>query len=371
MQQLLVTLLLACSALSALAEQGNTQVYIGTRAEGIYTTWLNTKSGELSKPELLVKLDKSSFLCIHPNQKTLYSCSNIDKETGAVSAFKITDNGELSDYGTEPINGKSLCHISLDATSRMLMGANYGQGSVISLSIKKDGSLGKLVSSHKHTGSSVHPSRQQAPHAHSIYSGPSNKFAYAPDLGTDKVMVYIIDPKSAILKPSGFAKSPAGAGPRHMKFSKNGAQAYVLNELTVSISIFDCNNTTGKLTLKKTVTTLPKNTDTEGITCSEIRVSKDGKFIYCANRDTAGKGRDSISVLAVDPEGALTRIQTISAEVRIPRNINLDPSGEWLLVAGQRSNTIPVFKIDTTTGKLSYTKYKVEVPAPMCIEFRE
>lgn len=371
MKQLLVTSLLVCSSLFASAEESKTQVYIGTRAEGIYTTWLDSNTGELSPAKLAVAVDGSSFIYIHPNQKFLYSCSNIDQQTGAVSAFKVSDDGALTGFGSEPIKGKSLCHISLDATSGMLMGANYGQGSVVSLSIKKDGSLGKFISLHEHTGSSVHPSRQKAPHAHSIYSGPSNKFAYAPDLGTDKVMIYSIDPTTAKLTPSGFATSPAGAGPRHMKFSKDGNSAYVLNELTVSISIFSRNSSTGELTLKETVSTLPEDADKKGITCSEIRVSKDGKFVYCANRDVAGKGRDSLSAFAVNEEGKLTHIQTIGAEVHIPRNINLDPSGQWLLVAGQKSNNLPIFKINPATGMLSYTQKKIDVPSPMCIEFRK
>jgi len=169
----------------------------------------------------------------------------------------------------------------------------------------------------------------------------------------------------------GSSKSPAGSGPRHMKFGKNGKQAYVLNELTVSISVFDQSPVSGKLTPKQLVSTLPEGADKTEMSCSEIRVSKDGKFIYCANRDLTEAGRDSISVFSVGIEGKITRIQTIGAEVWIPRNLNLDPSGKWLLVAGQKSNNVPVFKVDTSTGKLSFTGNKIEVPKAMCIEFSQ
>ena len=75
-------------------------------------------------------------------------------------------------------------------------------------------------------------------------------------------------------------------------------------------------------------------------------------------------------IAQVGDKGKITRLQTIAAEVWVPRNINLDPSGKWLIVAGQRSNDVPVFKIDTTSGKLSYTGNKVTVPKAMCIEFQ-
>ena len=371
-----ITTLLCSSALFASADkpsgdQKQTQVYIGTRSTGIYTTWLNTDTGTLSQPKLAAKINSSSFLAIHPNQKFLYSCANIDKTVGAVSCFQIKDDGALEAFGTEEINGKSLCHISLDSSSQVLMGANYSQGNVVSFPIQKNGSLGKLASFHQHEGASVHPRRQTKPHAHSIYHGPANQFAYAPDLGADRIFIYSIDPETAKLTPAGSAKAPEGAGPRHMKFSKDGKQAYVLNELTVSISIFDRDSTNGKLTLKETISTLPEDADKKGITCSEIRVSQDGKFVYCANRDVANKGRDSISAFSVTDTGTLTRIQTLPAESRIPRNINLDPSGKWLLVAGLKTNNIPVFKIDPTTGMLSYTGQQIEVPSSMCIEFRK
>jgi len=375
MKKLLIKALLFSMPLTATADEPesgeNTQVYIGTRAKGIYSTSLDTQTGTLSPPKIAAEVTGAGFLAIHPNQKFLYSTANIDKKTGAAASFKIGADGSLTELGKQDIKGRGLCHISLDATSGLLMGANYPEGNVVSLPIKKDGSLGELVSLQQHEGSSVNEKRQTSPHAHSIYPGPSNKFAYAPDLGIDKIMIYAIDSQTAKLTPSGSATAPAGAGPRHMKFGKNGKQAYVLNELTVSISIFDRDATTGKLTLKETVSTLPENSDQTGITCSEIRVSKDGQFVYCANRDVAGKGRDSISAFSVGDGGKITRIQTIGAEVWIPRNINLDPSGKWLLVAGQKSNNIPVFKVDTTTGKLSYTGNKIDVPAAMCIEFRK
>lgn len=371
MKQLLITILLGSSAFWAVAEDNKTQVYIGTHAQGIYTSWLDTNSGELSPAQLAIKVRGSSFLAIHPNQKYLYSCATIGTKIGGVSAFKIADDGALTEFGSQEINGKSLCHITLDATSRVLMGANYGQGNVVSLPIKQDGSIGKLVSFHQHTGASVHPTRQTRPHAHSIYPGPSNKFAYAPDLGTDQIMIYMIDSEKAKLTPSGFAKTPAGAGPRHMKFSKDGNHAYVLNELTASISIFTHDSTTGKLILKETISTLPEGSDQTGISCSEIRVSKDGQFVYCANRDVTGQGRDSISAFSASNKGKLTHIQSIGAEVWIPRNIHIDPSGEWLLVAGKKTNNVPVFQINPNTGILSYTGHKINVPAPMCIEFRK
>jgi 6-phosphogluconolactonase len=156
-----------------------------------------------------------------------------------------------------------------------------------------------------------------------------------------------------------------------MKFGNDGQLAYVLNELSVEISLFTRNPKTGKLTLQKTVSTLPQGVDKSDITCSEIQISHDGKYIYCANRDISNQGRDSLSVFSIQKGEDLALIQTIGAKVHIPRHINLDPSGKWLLVAGQQSNNVPVFHIDPTSGKLSFTGHQITVPKAMCVEFMQ
>lgn len=355
--------------LSTLTVFADTTIFVGTGDKGIYSCTLNQESGRLSQPVLAAEIRSSGFLAKHPKLPILYATGEPQKGVGSVASFIIGKNGVLKAQGEQPSKGGRLCHISLDASAAMLMGANYRDGYVISYPLGADGSIGKSVSKHIHQGSSVNPKRQTAPHAHSIYSGPDNRFAYAPDLGIDKVMIYKINPATAELTPAGSAASPAGAGPRHMKFGNDGKQAYVLNELTLSISVFDRDPATGMLSPVQVVSTLPEGEDKDQRSCSEIRISKDGKFIYCANRDLSEKGRDSLSVFKVGDGGKITRIQTIGAEVWVPRNINLDPSGKWLIVAGQRSDNVPVFKINSQSGQLSYTGNQVAVPKAMCIEF--
>lgn len=371
MKRFLTALLLSSSTLMATAADDSTRVYLGTRGGGVFTTELNNTTGALTPATLAGKVKDAGFICMHPSQQYLYSTAQLEDGQGAVFAWKIGDDGTLNKISEQGVGGKSLCHISLDASDRVLMGANYSEGKIVSLPVGKDGSLGKLASLHQHEGSSQHPDRQQQAHAHSIYHGPNNRFAYAVDLGMDKIITYAIDPESAKLTKVGATEARPGAGPRHMKFGKDGKQAYVLNELSVDISVYDRDPSSGQLSRKQVISTMPDGADKTKVTCSEIRVSKDGQFVYAANRDLTKQGRDSIAVFSVGEEGKLTRIQNIHAEVWIPRNINLDPSGQWLLVAGQRSNNVTVFRIDRTTGKLSFSGHHIEVPSAMCIEFRQ
>lgn len=345
----------------------NTPVYIGSRNEGISRVMLDEKTGEISNKTLAHKGRGMVFQAMSSDRKFLFSAQKVEGK-GGVASFKVTEEG-LMPISMQSYDGRGLCHISLDQTGKVLLGTEYGGGKVVSFLVGEDGKLSETVSLHQHEGSSVHPKRQKKAHAHSIYAGPDNRFAYAPDLGMDVVKFYQMNPATAELTDKGGFKLPPGSGPRHMKFGKDGKFAYILNELTTSISVFERNANSGELTIVETVRVLPEEEKGDEMTCSEILVSKDGKFIYTGNRDIAEQSRDSVSVLQVAQDGRLKLIQTEPAKVWIPRNINITPSGDWLLIAGQKANEVRSFRVDQTTGTLTSSDYQVQAELPMCIQF--
>ena len=350
------------TALLATTAQAST-VYFGThKSKGIYVADFDSTTGKLTTPKLAVEAESCGFIAIHPNKNFLYS-------SGA-SAFKINDNGSLTHLNTQTTDGGRACHVSIDQTGTCVMVAYYDGGAVASFQILEDGSLSEATSFFKHEGSGEQLKRQNKPHAHSIFTNPENTFAYASDLGIDKVMIYGLDPEAGTLSPSGFAEVPGGSmGPRHMKWAADGNYAYVLNELDLSISVFNPGPIKGSLEFIKTGSMLPDGADKERMTCAEIRIHPNGKFIYASNRDLEETGRDSISVFSRFEDG-FQRLETVSAEVWIPRNFNIDPTGKWMLVGGMKSNDVAIFRVDPATGLIRFTGDKVPFEGgPICIEF--
>jgi len=354
-------------ALAGFAFADSTVVFVGSGSDGIYTLKLDETSGALTDRQQPVKGNDMSFQELRSDGKVIFSTKSVEKAGGAAS-FSV-EGAKLTLLSEQSYEGRGLCHVSLDRKDGVLFGADYGGGKVVSFPVGQDGKIGPVASLFTHVGSSVNPQRQKEPHAHSVFVGPDNKFAYAPDLGMDQVKFYSFDATSAVMKDEGGFAVPAGSGCRHMKFGKEGQFAYVLNEFNLTVTTFARSNKTGRLTQLKTVSVLPKGGDASEMSCSEIRVSQDGKFLYTANRDLTEKKRDSVSVLKVGAEGALDHVQTAPAEVWIPRNINLSPSGDWLLVAGQNSHEVTSHKVDQKTGKLTFSGHRVEVPTAMCINF--
>ena len=94
-------------------------------------------------------------------------------------------------------------------------------------------------------------------------------------------------------------------------------------------------------------------------------ISKDGRFVYFANRDN-----NFLYSFSADPKtGALTPMVRSNCGGRTPRNFTLDPTERWMLVANQDSNVISVFARDPETGKLADQGKNYDAAAPMCILF--
>ncbi len=155
--------------------------------------------------------------------------------------------------------------------------ANFMSGSVCVLPVRDDGSLGEASDFIQHQGSSVDPARQKGPHAHSVTLDAANRFAFVPDLGLDKLMVYRFDPKRGRLEANAvpWIKTKPGAGPRHISFHPGGRFAYLINELDSTMSALSYDGRAGTFEHLQTVPTLPEGFGGES-SCADIQVSPSG-----------------------------------------------------------------------------------------------
>jgi 6-phosphogluconolactonase len=254
----------------------------------------------------------------------------------------------------------------LDRTGKWLFAANYAGGSLAVFPVHADGSLGAASTFIQHKGSSVDPARQTAPHAHSVYVSPDNRFLLAGDLGLDHVMVYRFDAAKGTLTPNRppFAALAPGSGPRHLAFAKDGKFVYVLSEMAATVTAFRYDAGAGRLEQTQSISMLPADY-TGAKSGAEIFVHPSGKFLYASNR-----GHDTIAIFRIDPvSGALTAAGQVSTQGKTPRNFAIDPTGGFLLAANQDSGSIVVFRIDQSTGALTPTGDVLKVPAPVCLVF--
>ena len=351
-------------------------IFIGTstspNSQGIYFTRMDSKTGELSPPQLAAEAKNPNFLAFHPNKKFLYACAELadaaGTKSGGVSAFSVDGaTFKLTLLNQQPSGGRGPCYVSVDKTGKNVLVANFGSGSVACLPIGEDGKMREPSSVIQHEGGSkVVEKRQDGPHAHWINTDANNRFALAADLGLDKVMVYKFDPAKGTLTandpPAGIA--PAGAGPRHIAWHPSQKIVYVINELGNTVTAFHYDAERGTMTEFQTVPSLPADYKQPGNTTAEVVVHPNGKFLYGSNR-----GHNSIALFTIATDGKLTPRGHTSTQGEVPRNFVIDPSGQFLLAANQKSGSIVVFKINSESGELTPTGSKIEVAAPVCLRF--
>jgi 6-phosphogluconolactonase len=355
-------------------------VFVGTytnktASKGIYAYRLDPGIGKLTSLGLAAESEDPSFLAVHPSGKYLYAVNEVDhfgaQKSGAVSAFSIDPrNGKLTLLNQVATQGAGPCHISLDKSGKYAFVANYDGGSIAVFPIGEDGSLASAAAFVQHSGSSVDKERQQGPHAHWIGTSPDNRFALVADLGLDEILLYHFNAAKGALTPGNppDVKVTPGAGPRHLAFHPNGKFAYVLSEMESSVTAFAYKASNGSLSPLQTISTFSilRKDQSGPKEAAEIAVHPNGRFLYASNR----AGIDTISTFSIDPaKGTLKLRDEYPTMGKTPRNFAIDPTGKFLLAANQESNTIVIFRIDSTTGALTPTGEIAEAPAPVCITF--
>lgn len=346
-------------------------IYLGTYtktgpARGIYTVRLDGDQGTLSKPELAAEAVDPAWVVLTPDRRFLYT---IHGSTAQARGFAVdASTGALRPL-PEPAapSANPPSHLAIDATGRVLLAANYREGYVAAAAIGPDGSLGspQVI---RHEGRGPNPERQEKPHVHSVTLSPDNRHVLVADLGLDRVFTYALDTVHARLTPGPVASAsvPAGAGPRHAKFSADGRHLHVVNEMGGSVTTFAYDPARGALTPGQTVPTLPA--DYTGLKWNaEIRVHPNGRFVYASNR-----AHDSLAVFATTAgSGELSLVEIVPAGGKTPRNFALSPDGKWLVCAYQDAPLLTVFAVDPATGRLRPHGRPVEAPPSVCVLFRD
>src|SRR6185369_1719886 len=351
---------------------------------GILRFRIDRTTGAMT-PIGVVEMDVSpSSLAINGTGTRLYSANETDRvgddKQGSISAFAVNRaDGRLELLNTVRSGGAGPTYVSVHPGGRHLLVANYFGGSVAVLPIQADGRLGD-ASDVKVAGGTIGPTRAtHAPtgsfaisghdrtHAHMILADPSERFVLHADLGQDKIFIWRFEKEHGLLVPNDppWVSLPPGDGPRHFQFHPNGRWFYSIQEEGSTIELFDYDATSGRLTARQTISTLPPGFAGTNF-CSEILVSADGRYVYAGNRL-----HDSIAIFSVGSGGHLTFVCEEWTRGSYPRSFAFDPTGQFLYCCNQRGDAITVFRVDIATGALSFTGYYAAVGNPSSIVFLE
>lgn len=331
----------------------------GGIGHGIYTVQLNTDTGELIKVHT-EKARNPSYLAISDDNQFLYCNTELDEsENPKVRAYKINTDFSLKFINEQSISGGYPCHLITHGNSILV--ACYATGNIIQFPLDASGILMEAQKEYYHKGSSINKSRQEAPHAHQIATHPNKKDIYVCDLGIDRIKAYHFQCTELVPNEKMDCEVSKGGGPRHLTFDQEGRFAYVINELTGTISVL--HNKKNRFEEIKTYSTLPANFK-EVPSASAIRIHPNGKYLYAANRTLK-----AITIFRI-VENTLQTIDYKYTKGEELREFNITPDGNWLIACHQNSHDTVVYKIQED-GRLVETYRTNEMLSPVCIVFQK
>ncbi|WP_170179735.1 lactonase family protein [Flavivirga rizhaonensis] len=308
-----------------------------------------------------LKSKNAAYIALNEEKNLLYSFQEVTKEKNPkLCTYSIID-GQFKLINEQVISGGLPCHLLKIEDRDLLVVACYQTGSVLVYPLDRNGIPKSASQEIIHVGFSINALRQESAHAHMISYNIHDGLIYVPDLGMDKIMVYKITDNNQ-LQENHQIEIPKGGGPRHMVFHPSNHYAFVMNELTGAVSLLKNNN--GKFAWIQNTSSLSIDHFGEA-SSSAIKISKTGRFIYCGNRSN-----HTISILEFDEETRVLKfVGSQSTFGKTPRDFTLSPSGNWLLVANQDSDTIVVFAINEQAGLLNKAQENKESKSISCLKF--
>ena len=312
-----------------------TFVYVSNADDGEIGTYTLQRDGSL-KPGQRIKAEKIVMpMAVSPDKHFLIAAVR-SKPYQACSYLIDPGSGELKLIGVGPL-AESFPYISLDRSGRFLFGASYGANLVSVNPVGADGRIGEPLQ--------VVPT---ARNAHSIRADNSNRFVFAPHLGTDQVFQFLFDEKSGRLT----ANTPPvlqlkqGTGPRHLVVAQDNRFIYLLNELTGTVTTLALDPSTGLLTELDSVSVLPPETKlVPGMPRGAVGTPG-------ANQAPGRNTDNDIWAFRVDgANGKLVYVGSTPTEKQ-PRGFNIDPTGQFIVVSGEKSDMLAVYSIQAESGAL-------------------
>jgi 6-phosphogluconolactonase len=350
-------------------------VFVGSTAkgegEGIHVAKWDSSTGSLSDLRLGFAATQPSFMYAVDDhgQKLLFSGHQPTPEQAALSSFRVTESGDLQLINTltVPDLEESFIQIVVDRTHRCLVSASYRTSKVRSFKVAPDGHLSGPVSEFQLQGSGPNLKRQMTAHAHGAVIAPGNNFVLINDLGSDRIMVYKLNPATAEMAPNDppFYNAPPGSGPRHTAFHPNGKWAYCVSELDSTLNSLEWNAARGVLTKLDVISTLPPGGDVSKNRAGEVIIDPSGRFLYSCNRGPI----DELLVCGIGADGRLSQVKRTPLGGKEARHFAIDPTGRFIVVAEQFSDKVGVFTRDPANGELRATGKDYPVNKASCIVF--
>lgn len=319
----------------------------GSREVDVFS--LDTLTGEVTLRQRVETDSQPQPMKASPDRRVLFVGTRAEN---ALLAFGIhPDSGTLALLGKQPAPG-SATYVACDHRMRAAFLASYGDNNLSVFPLDAQGAPGELCQL-----------ETDRPRAHCAQMDTTNRWLLVPMLGADGIACYRLGEDLHLdLNDPAMTQARPGSGPRHLVFGPDNRYVHCLNEIDGSIDVFDFDATTGSLRVKQSISMLPPGF-ADKPWAAELRATPDGRFLFATDRRSS-----TLTVLAVDRASGQLSLNGHYPTEEQPRGMDVDPSGRWLVVAGQLSGHLTVYSLNPDTGCPTARQRHATGLDPICVE---
>ncbi|XBC44129.1 MAG: 6-phosphogluconolactonase [Buchnera aphidicola (Schlechtendalia peitan)] len=309
-------------------------VYISSSDSQQIEVWELNSDSSLSLIQIL-KLDgEPQPIIIANTRKRLYIGI---RPKFCIYSYKINVNGTLEEIGRSNIPN-SINHLEINKTETYLFSSSYHFNCINVSPINSSG----IAQSPIQTITGIKG-------CHASLMHYNNRYIFVSSLQSDRIYLYNFTHEGVLLESQKkFISVGNKFGPRHLIFQKNTDRLFHINELNGSISIWKVNKSCNEVIFLKNINII-SNKLKKTAWSSDLHMSSCENFLYASDRNN-----NSITILNnhvnIDNIKVIEYVQT---EVQ-PRSFNIEKNGQHLIVAGEKSNSISIYKLNNITGKLKF-----------------
>lgn len=297
--------------------------------------WILQKNYQLYLLHIIKIKGQPQPLLYNKKKKILYVGIRPDNR---ITLFQIKKNKKPYIIQEELISSPAN-YLSFDKKKEILFCACY-HGNLFNIFIlNKDGLIVKKIKEQNYISG-----------CHAIKINNTNKILFATALKADSLFIYNYFESTEkkiyfnLLKKIKLIKN---SGPRHIVFHPYVSFLYIINEINGTISTFSLTEIPFKINLIQSISLIPAIYKKKPWS-SEIHIHPNGNYLYACDRNN-----HIISLFKINKEKKYILTFCISYNTeKQPRSFCLNKTGTYLIVAGELSNTLIIYKINLKTGFL-------------------
>lgn len=326
-------------------------VYVASPdSQQIYIWKLDDKHGLLELVQVVSTFGGAQPIAVHPNKQFLYV--GVRPNFG-ITTYCVSQEGLLTDVGTIKLLS-SPTHLISDEKGKFLYCTSYRDNTVSIIPIGESGILGHRPIQIIKGLLGCHSANIDKKCADSLW---------VPCLQEYAIRIFKINSFGILTSDNPCViKTSIGSGPRHMVFHDFSYFAYIINELSGTVDVIKYDIFQKIPSVVQTISLIPKDINLKRCWAADIHITPDSRWLYCSDR--AANIISCFEVLKDTKELKFVNYQFTEEQ---PRGFAIDYTGEFLVVAGQKSNYITLYQIDTNNGKLTVLSRYLSGKGPMWI----